>query len=63
MFWLRGHRVYALSRSQLRTSGRDIHVADPRGGRARDDSYILEFASVPDTLADVLKLTAPKPPG
>jgi hypothetical protein len=50
-----GERLYVLERG--------LDVADPRGGKARDDSYILEFATVPDTLADVLKLAATKPPG
>jgi hypothetical protein len=42
---------------------RGLDVADPRGGKVRDESYIPEFATVPTTLSDVLKLAATKPPG
>ncbi|MDB5308650.1 MAG: box helicase [Gemmataceae bacterium] len=45
-----GERLYVLERG--------LDVADQRSGKARDDSYILEFATVPDGLTGVLKLSA-----
>jgi hypothetical protein len=45
-----GERLFVLERG--------FDVADQRSGKARDDSYILEFATVPDGLAEVLKLPA-----
>ncbi len=48
-----GERLYVLERG--------LDVADQRSGKARDDSYILEFASVPEGLGPVLKIP-PKAP-
>jgi hypothetical protein len=48
-----GERLYVLERG--------LDVADPRSGKARDDSYILEFRTVPDGLGDVFKLPASGP--
>jgi hypothetical protein len=47
-----GERLYVFERG--------LDIADLRSGKARDDSYILEFENVPAGLAPVLKLP-PRP--
>jgi hypothetical protein len=43
-----GERLFVLERG--------LDVADQRSGKARDDSYVLEFNTVPEGLSEVLKL-------
>ena len=48
-----GERLFVLERG--------LDIADQKSGKARDDSYILEFTSVPEGLAGVLKLASKTP--
>jgi hypothetical protein len=37
--------------------GRDTLIEDPKGGKARQDSYILEFRDTPAEIAPLLGLS------